>query len=65
MIHTDHNSLTWLMNFKNLEGQLARWLEELAQYDMVIQHRPGRLHQNADGVSRIQDPVFYCDLCSR
>ena len=36
------------MNFKNIEGQLARWLEELAQYNMAIQHRPGKLHGNAD-----------------
>ena len=39
IIRTDHNSLTWLMNFKNIEGQLARWLEELSQYDIIIQHR--------------------------
>jgi hypothetical protein len=48
IIRTDHNSLIWLMNFKNIEGQLARWLEELAQYNMAIQHRPGKLHGNAD-----------------
>ena len=24
---TDHASLRWLMNFKNPEGQVARWLE--------------------------------------
>jgi hypothetical protein len=24
---TDHGALTWLLNFKNSEGQLARWLE--------------------------------------
>jgi hypothetical protein len=40
IMRTDHNSLIWLLNFKNIEGQLARWIEELAQYNMVIQHRP-------------------------
>jgi hypothetical protein len=39
ILRTDHNSLVWLMNSKNIEGQLARWLEELAQYNMIIQHR--------------------------
>lgn len=29
IIHTDHGALTWLQNFKSLEGQLARWLEKL------------------------------------
>ncbi|MCG8033577.1 MAG: Ty3/Gypsy family RNase HI domain-containing protein, partial [Candidatus Thiodiazotropha taylori] len=49
---TDHGSLRWLTNFKNPEGQLARWLEILSSYSMKIEHRPGRLHRNADGLSR-------------
>ena len=52
-VRTDHASLVWLLNFKHPEGQLARWLEELGQYDMTILHRPGRLHQNADALSRM------------
>ena len=31
-VRTDHNSLIWLMRFKNIEGQLARWIEELQNY---------------------------------
>jgi hypothetical protein len=26
-------------------------MEELSQYDMVIKHRPGKNHGNADGIS--------------
>ena len=52
-VRTDHGSLHWLMNFKNPEGQVARWLEFLSSFDMKIEHRPGRSHRNADGVSRI------------
>ena len=52
-VRTDHNSLIWLLGFKNIEGQLARWLEELATYDMTIMHRPGKDHGNADGLSRV------------
>ena len=51
-VRADHSSLTWLMNFKEPQGQLARWLEELSQYDMVVVHRPGRKHANADVLSR-------------
>ena len=29
------------MRFKQPEGQLAQWLEELSQFDITIQHRPG------------------------
>ena len=27
ILQTDHGSLVWLLNFKEPEGQLARWLE--------------------------------------
>lgn len=53
VVRTDHNSLTWLMSFKYTEGQLARWLEVVSQFDMKILHRPGKLHNNADGLSRM------------
>lgn len=36
LLRTDHASLTWLFQFKCLEGQLARWLEELSQYDSTV-----------------------------
>ena len=49
---TDHASLRWLTNFKNPEGQVARWLEVLSTFSMTIEHSPGRLHGNADGLSR-------------
>ena len=35
-VRTDHNSLTWLMNFKEPQRQLTRWLEELSQFNMEI-----------------------------
>ena len=55
MARTDHNALTWLIknNFKQPKGQVARWLERLAEFHFSIEHRPGRLHENADGLSRI------------
>jgi hypothetical protein len=52
LVRTDHNSLTWLMQFKHLQGQLARWLEAISQFDFQLVHRPGKSHANADGLSR-------------
>jgi len=52
------------MRFKHIEGQLARWLEELAQFDIEIIHRPGKLHGNSDGMSRIPDTLIECDCYS-
>jgi transposase InsO family protein len=51
-VRTDHSSLRWLMNFKDPEGQWARWLETLAMFNMKIEHRPGSQHRNADALSR-------------
>ena len=60
LVRTDHISLKWLMNFKKPNGLIARWIEVLASCDMKVQHRPGRQHGNADGVSRIP-----CTECGR
>ena len=61
LVRTDHNSLTWLLRFKHIEGQLARWLEEISQFDMAVIHRPGLKHANADGMSRIPDEIPFCE----
>ena len=52
VLRTDHGSLQWLHNLKEPEGQLARWLERLQEYDFEIRHRKGSQHQNADALSR-------------
>ncbi len=59
-LRTDHGSLTWLRNFRDPEGQLARWLEILQEFDFTIIHRHGSKHTNADALSRIQ-----CRQCGR
>ena len=41
-VRTDHSSLTWLMHFHEPQGQLARWLEELSQYSMILKYCEGR-----------------------
>ena len=46
-IRTDHQT------FKQPEGQMARWLQKLQEYDFNIVHRPGKKHSNADALSRI------------
>ena len=63
LVRTDHGALNWLLNFKNPEGQMARWLEILASYNFTIQHRPGKQHLNADGLSR--RTCIPCTYCSR
>ena len=51
-LRTDHNCLKWLHNIKEPEGQVARWLESLAEFDYEVVQHPGKQHQNADALSR-------------
>ena len=60
LVRTDHASLKWLINFKDPEGMLARWISVLDTYDFAIQHRPGVKHSNADGLTRQE-----CTQCKR
>lgn len=60
LLHTDHGSLSWLRNFKDPEGQLARWLERLQELDFDVIHRRGKAHTNADALSRLP-----CRQCGR
>ena len=46
-------------SFKNVQGQLARWLEELSQYDFRIQHRAGKDHVNADRLGQKKNMCVY------
>ncbi|GFX22405.1 retrovirus-related Pol polyprotein from transposon opus [Trichonephila clavipes] len=64
LLLTDHTSLTWLLNFKNSEGQIARWIQRLQEYDVEIRHRKGSAHGNADALSRRPCPES-CKYCSR
>ncbi|CAK1596265.1 unnamed protein product [Parnassius mnemosyne] len=63
-LQTDHAALKWLLQFKNPEGQVARWIELLQEYDFVIEHRSGKSRCNADELSRRPCTVD-CKHCTR
>ncbi|CAH8866152.1 unnamed protein product [Trichobilharzia szidati] len=54
-VRTDHKALQWLQNFRDAEGQLARWQERLQEFDFTCEYRPGKRHGNADSLSRLTD----------
>jgi hypothetical protein len=64
-VRTDHSALQWLMNFKEPQGQVARWIEKLQAYDVIVEHRSGSAHRNADALAR--RPCFEedCKQCVR
>ncbi|MES9883153.1 MAG: RNase H-like domain-containing protein [Sedimenticola sp.] len=59
-VRTDNAAVSWMKNLKGPEGQTARWLQYLESYNLNLSHRPGRLHTNADALSRRP-----CNVCQR
>ena len=60
-LRTDHSSLRWLLNFKDAEGMIGRWLAHLSEFGVEneqIVHRSGAKHINADALSR--RPIRKC-----
>lgn len=53
------------MSFREPEGQVARWLEQLASFQFTVEHRAGKSHQNADALSRRPCLTDECRYCSR
>jgi len=59
-VKTDHTALTWLKRTPDPIVQQARWLEQLEEYTICIEHWPGIRHGNADAMSRRPCPKKDC-----
>lgn len=57
---TDHASLRWLMNQKDLSGRLARWSLKLQGYSFNIEHRKGTQNIVPDTLSRMYASEEIC-----
>ena len=51
-LRTDHEPLRYLTSLKDPPAQMGRWLDRLQDFTYTVEHRPGSLHGNADGLSR-------------
>ena len=60
-VRTDHAALQWLRRTPEPIGQQGRWLEILEGFTFTVEHRAGRLHANADAMSR--RPCRHCNNC--
>jgi len=53
---TDHAALQYIQNNKMTTGRLSRWALYLQQYRINIIYKKGKLHSNADSLSRREYP---------
>src|SRR4051812_12365720 len=53
---SDHQALRWLFNKPDPKGLFARWIMKLQEYSIQLVIRPGRVHMNADTMSRRPHP---------
>ena len=62
LLQTDHASLTWLLNFRNPEGQIAWGIQWLQECDFGIRHQKGAIHGNAHSLSSMpcNESCWYC-----
>ena len=52
ILHTDNAAVLWTKRLKQPSGQMACWLSDVDCYDLHVRHCPGRVHWNADALSR-------------
>ena len=51
-IVTDHSALKCLSSIEP-KGRLGRWIMDLQEFQFFVEHRAGKIHQNADALSRL------------
>ena len=67
MLRVDHAALLYLHTAKDTVGggpasRLQRWYLKLQEYRFEVWHRPGRIHHDADFISRMQGNPEYARL---
>ena len=51
-VFSDHKSLKYLFDQKELNMRQCRWMEFLKDYDFELQYHPGKANVVADALSR-------------
>ncbi len=51
----DHMAIKYLVNKADLSGRIARWVLLLEEFDYTVEYKPGKLHHQADHLSRLSE----------
>ena len=57
-VYTDNNPLTYVMTTAKLNSTRHRWVASLADFHFKIMYRPGRVHKDADFLSRMHTDIL-------
>lgn len=52
-MHIDHATIKYLMNKRDVDAHIIRWLLLLRQFDLTIVDKPGKENVVADFLSRL------------
>ncbi|KAI3780620.1 hypothetical protein L2E82_10605 [Cichorium intybus] len=63
IIYTDHKSLKYLFDQKELSMRQQRWMDLLKDFDCEIQYHPGKANVVADALSRKEAPMKVTSAC--
>ncbi|KAI3740310.1 hypothetical protein L2E82_30738 [Cichorium intybus] len=62
-IYTDHKSLKYLFNQKELNMRQQRWMDLLKDYDCEILYHPGKANVITDALGRKERPIRVVSAC--
>ncbi|KII67984.1 Retrovirus-related Pol polyprotein from transposon 17.6 [Thelohanellus kitauei] len=63
VIHSDHNPLKYLSEFRDVHNRRARWLSILSEFNFSVQYVQGKQNVVADSLSRIVSGLtLQCEL---
>ena len=58
IVHTDHSTLRYLMEKKDVKPRLIRWVLLLQEFNFEMKDRKGTENQVADHLSRLEDEAM-------